>query len=175
VVQRRCADLLRHVKKRRNCLCDELNTVLGRRGGKTLLILKLYSSRRRMTVFTINYHLLSVQEWKVLVVGLPPRRSWFDINAEVGNFLLEYVFLRSRLFHLTGGHFTNPTYLYPSTFDAARSRLAFRNRAFYMLGQAHRSPPNTPFYIFFQQMYVQNFLNMLHTLRFFHFKMPFIS
>jgi hypothetical protein len=34
------------------------------------------------------------------------------------------------------------------------------------IGQAHRYPPNTPFYIFFQQIYVLNFLNMLHTLRF---------
>jgi hypothetical protein len=34
------------------------------------------------------------------------------------------------------------------------------------IGQAHRYPPNTPFYIFFQQIYVQNFLNMLHILRF---------
>jgi hypothetical protein len=39
------------------------------------------------------------------------------------------------------------------------------------IGQAHRYPPKTPFYIFFQQIYVQNFLNMLHTLRFFLFKM----
>jgi hypothetical protein len=35
------------------------------------------------------------------------------------------------------------------------------------IGLAHRYPPNTPFYIFFQQIYVLNFLNMLHTLRFF--------
>jgi hypothetical protein len=27
--------------------------------------------------------------------------------------------------------------------------LTFRNRASYMLGQAHRYPPNTPFYVFF--------------------------
>jgi hypothetical protein len=27
-------------------------------------------------------------------------------------------------------------------------------------------PPNTPLYIFFQQMYILNFLNMLHTLNF---------
>jgi hypothetical protein len=32
------------------------------------------------------------------------------------------------------------------------------------LGQAHRYPPTTPFYVFFQQIYVLNFLNMLHTL-----------
>ena len=43
------------------------------------------------------------------------------------------------------------------------------------IGRAHRYPPNTPFYIFFQHIYVLNFLNMLHTLRFFLFKMPFIS
>jgi hypothetical protein len=43
------------------------------------------------------------------------------------------------------------------------------------IGQAHRYPPNTPFYIFFQQIYVLNFLKMLHNLRFFLYKMPFIS
>jgi hypothetical protein len=43
------------------------------------------------------------------------------------------------------------------------------------IGRAHRYPPNTPFYIFFQQIHVLNFLNMRHTLRFFLFKMPFIS
>jgi hypothetical protein len=54
--------------------------------------------------------------------------------------------------------------------------LTFRNRASYIrIGQAHRYPTNTPFYVFFQQIYVLNFLNMLHTLNFFLFKMPFIS
>ena len=54
--------------------------------------------------------------------------------------------------------------------------LTFSNRASYIyIGRAHRYPPNTPFYIFFQQIYVLNVLNMLHTLRFFLFKMPFIS
>jgi hypothetical protein len=43
------------------------------------------------------------------------------------------------------------------------------------IGRAHRYPPNTPFYIFFQQIYVLNFLNMLHTLSFFLFKLLFIS
>ena len=43
--------------------------------------------------------------------------------------------------------------------------LTFRNRASY-IGRAHRYPPNTPFYIFFQQINVLNFLNMLHTLLF---------
>ena len=52
--------------------------------------------------------------------------------------------------------------------------LTFRNRASY-IGRAHHYPPNNPFYIFFQQIYLLNFLNMLHTLRFFLFKMPFIS
>jgi hypothetical protein len=37
------------------------------------------------------------------------------------------------------------------------------------IGRAHRYPPNTPSYIFFQQIYVLNFLNMLLTLRFFLF------
>jgi hypothetical protein len=41
--------------------------------------------------------------------------------------------------------------------------LTFRNLASYMLGWPHRYPPNTPFYIFFQQLYVLNFLNVLHT------------
>jgi hypothetical protein len=35
------------------------------------------------------------------------------------------------------------------------------------IGRTHRYPPNTPFYIFFRQIYVLNFLNMLHTLCFF--------
>ena len=39
----------------------------------------------------------------------------------------------------------------------------------------HRWPPDAAFYIFIQQIYVLNILNMLHTLRFFLFKMPFIS
>jgi hypothetical protein len=47
------------------------------------------------------------------------------------------------------------------------------------IGQAHRYPPNTPFYIFFKQIYVLHFLNMLHILLFFFsfflFKMSFIS
>ena len=42
------------------------------------------------------------------------------------------------------------------------------------IGRANHYPPNTPFSIFFQQIYVLNFLNM-HTLRFFLFKMPLIS
>jgi len=47
--------------------------------------------------------------------------------------------------------------------------LTFRNRASYIV-RAHRCLPNTPFYIFFQQIYVINFLNMLHTLHFFSSK-----
>jgi hypothetical protein len=39
----------------------------------------------------------------------------------------------------------------------------------------HRKPPDAAFYIFIQQIYVLNILNMLQTLRFFLFKMPFIS
>jgi hypothetical protein len=42
------------------------------------------------------------------------------------------------------------------------------------IGRAHHYLLNTSFYIFFQQIYVLNFLNMLHTL-FFLFKMLFIS
>jgi hypothetical protein len=36
-----------------------------------------------------------------------------------------------------------------------------------MLGRPHRYPPNTPFYIFFSANIRTEFLNMLHTLRFF--------
>jgi hypothetical protein len=39
----------------------------------------------------------------------------------------------------------------------------------------HRYPADVTFYIFIQQIYVLNILNMLHTLRIFLFKMPFIS
>ena len=35
--------------------------------------------------------------------------------------------------------------------------------------------PDDAFYVFIQQIYVLNILNMLHNLRFFLFKMPFIS
>jgi hypothetical protein len=38
----------------------------------------------------------------------------------------------------------------------------------------HRYSPDAAFYIFIQQIYVLNILNMLRTLRFFLFKMPFI-
>jgi hypothetical protein len=31
------------------------------------------------------------------------------------------------------------------------------------IGRAHRYPPNTPFYIFFHQIYVLDFLKMLHS------------
>jgi hypothetical protein len=52
--------------------------------------------------------------------------------------------------------------------EEQKQALTFMNRASCVLyiGQAHCYPPNTPFYIFFQQIYVLNFLNMLHTLRF---------
>jgi len=39
----------------------------------------------------------------------------------------------------------------------------------------HRYPPDAAFYIFIQQIYILNILNMLHNLRFFSSKMPFIS
>jgi hypothetical protein len=39
----------------------------------------------------------------------------------------------------------------------------------------HRQLTDAAFFLFIQQIYVLNILNMLHTLRFFLFKMPFIS
>jgi len=39
----------------------------------------------------------------------------------------------------------------------------------------HSQPPDAKFYIFIQQIHILNILNMLHNLRFFLFKMPFIS
>jgi hypothetical protein len=39
----------------------------------------------------------------------------------------------------------------------------------------HRYHPDVEFYIFIQKIYVLNILNVLHTLRFFLYKMPFIS
>jgi hypothetical protein len=57
-----------------------------------------------------------------------------------------------------------------------QNRSLFRNvtinleeRCVLYIGRAHRYPPNTPFYIFFKKIYVLNFLNMLHTLRYFFF------
>jgi hypothetical protein len=43
----------------------------------------------------------------------------------------------------------------------------------YMTGTPVHS--KNPILLFFQQIYILNFLNMLHTLRFFLYKMPFIS
>jgi hypothetical protein len=52
--------------------------------------------------------------------------------------------------------------------DVQLQSLTFRNRASYTVYRtAHRYPPNTPFYIFFQQISALNLLNMLHTIRFF--------
>jgi hypothetical protein len=55
------------------------------------------------------------------------------------------------------------------------SDLTFSRRMTYIYVVPHREPPDFAFYIFIQQIYVLNILNMLHTLRFFLFKMPFIS
>jgi hypothetical protein len=50
------------------------------------------------------------------------------------------------------------------------SRLTFMEPCVVYIGRAYRYPPNTPFFIFFQQIYVLNILNMLHTLLFFSSK-----
>jgi hypothetical protein len=53
--------------------------------------------------------------------------------------------------------------------------LTFRNPASYIY-DGHTATHNTPHFLyFFQQKHVLNFLNLLHTLHFFLFKMPFIS
>ena len=53
--------------------------------------------------------------------------------------------------------------------------LTFSRLMTYMYVIPHRKPPDVAFYIFIQQIHVLNILNMLHTLRFFLFKMLFIS
>ena len=53
--------------------------------------------------------------------------------------------------------------------------LTFSRLTTYIYVVPHRWHPDVAFYIFIQQIYVLNILNMLHTLRFFLFKMPFIS
>jgi hypothetical protein len=55
------------------------------------------------------------------------------------------------------------------------TNLTFRNRASLHIVRAHRYHPNTPFYIFFQQIYEINIFKMLHNLCSFLFKMSFIS
>jgi hypothetical protein len=56
-----------------------------------------------------------------------------------------------------------------------RWHLTFRNPASY-IKDGHTTTLNTPHFLyFFQQIHVLNFLNMLNTLHFFLFKMPFIS
>ena len=53
--------------------------------------------------------------------------------------------------------------------------LTFSRLMTYIYVVPHRWLPDVAFYIFIQHIYVLNILNMLHTLRFFLFKMPFIS
>jgi hypothetical protein len=64
-----------------------------------------------------------------------------------------------------------PVRIATTIFSWCLLNLTFRNLASCMLGRPHRYPPNTAFYIFFQQLYVRNFLNMLHTRWFFLFRM----
>ena len=54
------------------------------------------------------------------------------------------------------------------------SSLTFSRLMTHIYVVLYRQPPDVAFYIFIQQIYVLNILNMLHTLRFFLFKMPFI-
>jgi hypothetical protein len=65
----------------------------------------------------------------------------------------------------------------PTSFsDLSKLPLNLQEPCVLYIGRANRYPPNTPIYIFFQQISVQNFLNMLHNLRFFFlFKMPLTS
>ena len=58
---------------------------------------------------------------------------------------------------------------------AVKSVLTFSRLMTYIYVVPHRLPPDIAFYIFIQQIYVLNILNMLHTLRFFLLKMLFIS
>ena len=67
----------------------------------------------------------------------------------------------------------NSSILGPNTW--VDNLLTFSRLMTYMYVIPHRKPPDVAFYIFIQQIYVLNILNMLHTLRFFLFKMPFIS
>jgi hypothetical protein len=53
--------------------------------------------------------------------------------------------------------------------------LTFRNHASYTQDRHTATLHKPHFLYFFQQIYVLNFLNMLHTLRFFLLKMPLIS
>jgi hypothetical protein len=66
------------------------------------------------------------------------------------------------------------TYSFPTKASQCYTRT-FRNCASLHIERAHRYHPNTPFYIFFQQIHIINILNMLHNLRSFLFKMSFIS
>ena len=71
--------------------------------------------------------------------------------------------------HPDGVHF------YTRSLVATAQCIKLQEPCVLYIGRAHLYPLNTPFYIFIQQIHVLNFLNMLHTLRFFLFKMPFIS
>jgi hypothetical protein len=54
-------------------------------------------------------------------------------------------------------------YLTPYHFNLQEPSVLYIGRT----GRTQHYPPNTPFYIFIQQISVLNFLNMLHILRFF--------
>jgi hypothetical protein len=69
-----------------------------------------------------------------------------------------YCFLTSSITVLLENRFINP--LTPN--DPYRGRTA-------------PLTSKVPYYVFIQQIYVQNILNMVYTLRFFLFKMQFIS
>jgi len=61
-----------------------------------------------------------------------------------------------------------------STPQLQQLSLTFSRLMTYIYVVPHRKPPDVAFYIFIQQIYVLNILNMLQTLSFFLFKMPFI-
>ena len=81
------------------------------------------------------------------------------------------IILRNLAFQLCNKHESHDALNH----ERGRFVLTFSRLMTYIYVVPHRQPPDVAFYIFIQQIYVLNILNMLHTLLFFLFKIPFIS
>jgi len=62
-----------------------------------------------------------------------------------------------------------------SSFDTVAIRVNHLTPNGHYIGRTAQLTSNAAFYIFIQQIYALSILNMLHNLRFFLFKMTFIS
>jgi hypothetical protein len=92
--------------------------------------------------------------WLTTGPKLLPKRFLHTVRCRASSFKWEYPLLSLR---------SSSSFLRLLPHLLVTSISPFRHLASYMLGRAHRYPPKPPFYIFFQQIYLQNILNTLHT------------